>query len=428
VAAAVASSVGEVEPGQSAKWTYRIRNTGQIVDRLLIDVVGDAKGWATAAPNELNLFPGAEGEVTVTFAPPRSSSVRAGEVPFAVRIVSTEDTAGSIVEEGTLRVLPFDDIKAEAVPRNIRLRRRGATELAVDNAGNQPRAVQFFVEEPDEQLRVSVLPDGLMLEPGRATFSKVVVRPRRTFWKGPPKSLPFQISVVHEDRTGPPVYADAVVLQEQLLPSWLFKAIALAIAAAIALFILWQTLFKAQLRSAARDAVKPQVQAAAASANQAKKSAQQAQAAGGGGGGGGGGGAPPTTVPQAELGGIAGVLARGDATDFRVSAPANATPGSPLSAAVSGPATPAGKILLLTDLVFQNPNGDTGIIQVLKGDSVLFEIGLANFRDLDYHFVAPIEYKAGDAPKIKVRCDTTTSNGPCTASAYFAGVIGNPIS
>jgi hypothetical protein len=223
----------------------------------------------------VNLFPGGEEEVTITFAPPRSSSVPAGDIPFAVRIVSSEDTAGSAVVEGTIRVLPFDEVNAELVPRTIRLKRRGTTELAVDNAGNTSRSVQFFIEQEEDNLKVTVDPTVMDLTPGKATFANVTVRPRRTFWRGDPKTLPFQIAVLNEDRTGPPVYADGVVVQEQLLPKWLLKLLLALLAAALVLFILWQTVFKSVIESTAKDAVKPQVAAAAEAANQAK-TAQQA--------------------------------------------------------------------------------------------------------------------------------------------------------
>jgi hypothetical protein len=197
VATAVVTQADEVEPGESVSWSYRIRNSGQVVDQFMIDVVGDAGEWATAEPAEVNLFPGGEEEVTITFAPPRSSSVPAGEVAFAVRIVSSEDTAGSAVVEGTIRVLPFDEMNAELVPRTIRLKRRGTTELAVDNAGNTSRSVQFFIEQEEDNLRVIVDPTVMDLTPGKATFANVTVRPKRTFWRGQPKTLPFQIAVLN---------------------------------------------------------------------------------------------------------------------------------------------------------------------------------------------------------------------------------------
>ncbi len=442
VATAVVTQADEVEPGESVSWSYRIRNSGQVVDQFMIDVVGDAGEWATAEPAEVNLFPGGEEEVTITFAPPRSSSVPAGEVAFAVRIVSSEDTAGSAVVEGTIRVLPFDEMNAELVPRTIRLKRRGTTELAVDNAGNTSRSVQFFIEQEEENLRVIVDPTVMDLTPGKATFANVTVRPKRTFWRGQPKTLPFQIAVLNEDRTGPPVYADGVVVQEQLLPKWLLKLLLALLAAALILFILWQTVFKSVIESTAKDAVKPQVAAAADAANQAKAAQQAAddaatKAAGsasqaaesanqaGGGGGGTATTTPTTTVPGAI--GSGGVLGQGTPAAFRLTSPPEAMPGAGFKTSAPAP-IPAGKQLLVTDVVFQNSAGDTGTFRVQRGADILFEEGLNNFRDLDFHFVTPVvvDPAAGQNLTISVACQTTVNNGPCTASAYFAGVNNTP--
>jgi hypothetical protein len=432
VATAIVSQADEVAPGESVSWSYRIRNSGQVVDKFLIDVVGVAGEWATASPSEINLFPGGEEEVTITFAPPRSSSALAGEVAFAVRIVSSEDTAGSAVVEGTIRVLPFDDMKAELVPRTIRLKRRGTTELAVDNAGNTVRTVQFFIEQEEDNLRVVVDPTVMDLAPGKATFANVLVRPRRTFWRGDPKTLPFQVAVLNEDRTGPPVYADGVVVQEQLLPKWLLKLLLALLALALVLFILWQTVFKSVLESTAKDAVKEQTAAATAAADQAKEAQQAAEAAAEKATGttvpGGGGGGTTTSVPGAI--GQGGVLGEGAPSAFRLVSPAGALPvPNNTTFVASTPAViPDGQQFLMTDIVFQNSAGDTGTFRVLRGTDVLFEIGLNNFRDLDYHFVTPIvvDPAAGQNLTVAVACQVTVNNGPCTASAYFAGVNSAP--
>jgi hypothetical protein len=429
VATAVVTQADEVEPGESVSWSYRIRNSGQVVDRFLIDVVGVPGEWATAAPAEINLFPGGEEEVTITFAPPRSSSVLAGDVAFAVRIVSSEDTAGSAVVEGTIRVRPFDDMKAELVPRTLRLKRRGTTELAVDNAGNTPRTVQFFVEQEEDNLRVIVDPTVMDLAPSKATFANVLIRPRRTFWRGDPKTLPFQIAVLNEDRTGPPVYADGVVVQEQLLPKWLLKALLALIALAILLFILWQTVFKSVLESTARDAVKEQTAQATDAANQAKAAQKAAETAAAAAGGGGGGPAVTTTTVPGSAG-QGGVLGEGPPTAFRLVSPNNALPVPNNTTFVPSPpaSIPSGQQLLLTDIVFENSAGDTGTFRVQRGTEILFEIGLNNFRDLDYHFVTPLVFDpaAGQDLTIAVACQVTVNNGPCTASAYFAGVNSAP--
>ena len=51
-----------VEPGGTVTVAVKVRNTGTVVDEFVLDVLGDAAGWATVAPPAVNLFPGAEGD------------------------------------------------------------------------------------------------------------------------------------------------------------------------------------------------------------------------------------------------------------------------------------------------------------------------------------------------------------------------------
>lgn len=424
VSAAVEAGEPIVQPGGTASREVRVRNTGQVVDNIVIDLVGDAASWATVEPSVLNLFPGDEQRATVTFAPPRSASVLAGRVPFAVRVLSKEDTAGSVVREGEIEVAAFTELVAELVPKTVRAKRKGTTEVAIDNLGNVPLNAQLAFEDLEDQMVGTVTPQALTLAPGKATFAKVAIKPRRTFLKGAPKTLPFRVVVV-PDEGSPPVYADGAVLQEALLPKWLLKAVLAIIALVILLVVLWNTLLKSSIESAAKEAAVEETAAAteaaeeaAADAAEASTSAEAAKTAAESLG---------VTVPETPGSKTAtktGVLALGDQVDFRIRA--NAAPGAGF-VRTEATAQPADKVLLVTDIVFQNPTGDLGVIQVLRGDDVLLEVGLANFRDLDYHFVAPIRFAQGQPLRIAVNCaNAAPTLRNCTSSAYFAGVAADP--
>jgi hypothetical protein len=432
-----------VEPGATATRVVKIRNTGQVVDNVLVDIVGDTAPWTKVEPSSLNLFPGDEGQVTVTFAPPKSAAVRAGVMPFAVRIVSSEDTAGSVVEEGEIEVAAFTELAAEVVPRTIRLKRRGRAEVAVDNVGNMPVDVQLVLEDPDQKVRGSIDPPMLTLEPGKATFADVTIRPRKTFWKGAPQTLPYQVAVVSEGGQAP-LFADGVVLQEQILPKWLLRALMALLALALVLFILYQTLFKSVIESAARDAAQEEAAAASEAAQDAQEAADAAQedanaandalaengittVPGGGGGTGttagggdngnnGGDGGPPT---------VQELLDGGTPQSFRIvsSAPPG---GAPQTFAAVG--QPADQLFFLTDMFLQNPSGDIGTIQILRAGQPIYVAGLENFRDLDQHFVVPIQYDPGQALAISVTCRNAAPGniGPCTAAVTFSGVLATP--
>src|SRR2546421_3821396 len=95
-AASLKPTTTSVEPGSEAVSEIRVRNTGQVVDQFLLEVVGDPAAWANVEPPSLSLLPGDEGVATVRFRLPRSSDVQAGSFPFGVKVVSKEDPEGSV--------------------------------------------------------------------------------------------------------------------------------------------------------------------------------------------------------------------------------------------------------------------------------------------------------------------------------------------
>ena len=138
-----------VEPGAEATTDVRIRNTGAVVDQFELDIAGDAAAWAQVEPAQMNLMPGEEGTARLVFAPPRSSQVVAGLVPYALRVMSLEDTAGSWIEEGTITVGPYSQIAADLVPRTSYGKFAGRHELALDNLGNHPELASVMATDPD---------------------------------------------------------------------------------------------------------------------------------------------------------------------------------------------------------------------------------------------------------------------------------------
>src|SRR5438105_14402736 len=115
--ATLASKAVTVTPGGEAVSEVRVRNSGTVVDQFTLEVLGDASAWAIVEPAVVPLFPGAEAVARVKFKPPKSSSVPAKAIPFAVRVRSPEDARASLLAAGTAEVGPFNDTFAELIAR-----------------------------------------------------------------------------------------------------------------------------------------------------------------------------------------------------------------------------------------------------------------------------------------------------------------------
>jgi hypothetical protein len=421
--ATLSSPALTVEPGSEAVSEVKVLNTGGVVDQFVVDVLGDAASFARVEPNVLNLFPGAEGTATVKFLPPRAPKTPAGLVPYGIRVWSKEDPEGSTVQEGQLEVGAFLDTSAELLPRTSRGRRKGKHELAVDNRGNTPLNAGVSIVDPDELVTGRVDPPTIVAPPGSAVFHTIEIIPNRRFLRGPPKTIPFQVIISGEGQ--PPVTTDGALLQEQILPKWLLPAALLALAALIAGFVLWQTLLKPRIETAAREAaqeenaemqqVAEEAQESAAAAQESAAAAQESAAVAAAGGA-GGGAAPTTTAPPSGLG-PGSAPAGSNPIDFRLTG----TFGPSSSFQTVNQTVPDGQVFQITDIVFQNPEGDTGQLQVRRGDTVLYQIGLANFRDYDYHFVTPLRFTSGQQVTLAVQCLTAGNGANCTPAASFSG-------
>lgn len=432
-----------VEPGGEATCSVLVRNSGKVVDQFTITVLGAAERWSQVEPAVVNLLPAAEATVVVRFRPPRTAEVAAGEVPFGIRVNSREDPDGSVVEEGTLDIGPLTDVRIELAPRRAWGRLGANFEVVVDNGGNRPMDVQLFASDPDQQLRFRLVRSDVTLEPGTTAFVGLRVRPFDHFLRGPDRTYPFHVAATG---AGPvPISAEGAMIQRALLPKWLMAALALLLAALIALVALWFTIFKPTIQSAARDEAVKQVQGVSDTANAARSQADFAEKVASGvvsprigpHAGQPPAGQPPAGQPPAgqpppggqalpPLPPIGPVM---DPIDFRI-----ATDSPRVTADNPGQFTdfpsnlPANKTVMISDVVLQNPLGDSGILRIVREvgnqQTVLLEVGLNNFRDLDYHFVEPWRFKPGEKILLAVNCANPPGRDRCVPSASFSGRIG----
>ncbi len=265
----------EVKPGAQAACTVRVVNTGSVVDGILLDVLGDAGEWASVEPPEVNLLPGASASAKIVFSPPRAAELSPGEVPFGLRAMSREDPDGSRIEEGVVRVGEFSELDVSLVPKSSTGRRSAKYKLIVENRGNRFEKLSVEALDPDVKLAFKSRPGEFEAPPGTATFVRLTASPRKTFFKGPNRSLPFDVTARPEE--GTPVKAAGVMLEKQILPEWLLPMLGLAVVAAGLLIALWLTVLRPIVHSAATAAA--DAGKAATSAKSAAKSAKSAGAA-----------------------------------------------------------------------------------------------------------------------------------------------------
>jgi hypothetical protein len=354
--------------------------------------------------------------------------MRSGEVPWAVRISSREDPMATWVEEGSLHVAPFSEVNAEVAPSTSRARgrRRGKHQLALDNRGNVPAEVHLYGGDDEGQVTVEVNPRIVVLQPGTARIVKVRPRARKRFWSGPSRSHPFKVVVDRGD--GAPQPMPATLLQETVVPGWLVKAVIGLILLAAILVGLWATVLKATIQDAARAAAEDKAAAVAKkeAGAEAKKAVEAAKAGGG----------QPAPSPSAA----AKPAPKPSPKPSKKPDPKPIDPlGDPVSFRIGFDKDPnkmervlsGSKIVSITDMFFQNPEGDAGKLEILRNDTLLYTTRLNNWHDLDNHATAPFEFKPDDVLKIRVTCENNKQPPPqatreCSPAVTVVGYARKP--
>ncbi len=416
-----------VAPGGTATVEVMVRNTGTVVDEFRVEILGAAAPWATAAPEVVPLFPGASAPVVVTFAPPKSTELLAGNIDVPIKVVSREDPSGSSVEELVITLGAFVAVEGELIPRTVRGARSGKVRIAVDNHGNDRARREISVTQVDRLLRFDHDKE-VTLEAGRAAFIDLKIRPQKTFLTGMDRSIPYRVTITDGAN---PFVLDGTFLQGALIPKWLKRLLLLLLLGLLALALLWQVALKPAIRSESQNAVQEKVDEAAQKAATQTAEALGVKAPTPG--------APTTTVVGGKTdpktttkptdtvpattaggGGAGGDDGKGGtSTDKRLQV--EAAIGETKSVEWD-PADGKPGRFSLTDVVFQNPRGDSGLIRLKRGDDVLFESALENFRDLDFHFIAPYIVE-GKKLVLEVECKNPDGGQPCKDAATLSGYL-----
>jgi hypothetical protein len=411
-----------VNPGGGAEVELAVTNTGGVVDSFTFEVLGDPAAWAVVEPAVLSLFPGQSETATVRFAPPAEPGLTPGPRPYAVRVISNEDPQHPHIAEGALAIAGIPVLAADLSPRTGRARgrRAGKYQVAVDNRGNAAAVVDLAGFDAQDLVDVTVDPPRVEVGPGSAVFVTARARARTRVWRGQNVLHRFTVAARPADPqagANAPEPLDASLLQEPAIPGWLGKVAALVLVAALILAGLWFTVLKPVVKDAATGA-----------ANQALTAAGITPGSGSAGGGAAGGGAAPSPSNPAGSGGGSG--SSPSASPSTPTAPAGPAQAAPVAFAqelntFNGPSSlTAGthQLYSVTDLVLQNPNGDTGALTISRGGKTLITTRMENFRDYDLHFVTAINVTAGQSLTVSVTCDKPGNGATkCTPAVLVSG-------
>ena len=296
-----------------------------------------------------------------------------------------------VVATAVVDIISHSDHTIALQPVQSRGAKRGRHSVRMANTGNEVVTLEL-VPDRTEHVSVDLVPPSLTVAPGLTGDVTVRVTPDSTYWSGPTRDHEFTVRATATDGRSDELVG--VYQQRPRVPTWLGPAAAGAAAAlllgAIAWFALLQPWIEDTADTAAADAIEDDRAALRERIDELEAAAAEAEEL-------------PLGVP----------------TDLRLDvAPAGGNSEQDVGIVESG------TIVSITDVVFQNPTGAVGTVSLRRSDEVILQSELANFRDFDLHFVAPIQFGDDTDIVLDVECRTPgAGESACPVGASLVGFV-----
>jgi len=375
-------------PGSAAALTLHLHNDADAEAVVKLKALGDLAAQTVLESETIYLDPGESFEVPVIVDV--SSTMLSGRHTSGIEISSGADT--KITAEATIAVESAVAYSVTLLPARSSSGGSGKHQVVVDNTGNTPMMVEIGAHPHDDLVDIELAAPLLNVDPGTSAKVELRVHPKVRFWNGDPQEHPFTVDVAGSDNET--LQLEGVFEQGPRVRPWFLPAAAGMIGALAVGTLAWFALLKPAVDSIADD------RAAAALEEQQ--------------------GAFDEKIAELEAAGErARQLPLGVPVDQRLNV--EAAPGGSANESFT---VGSDRVLSITDVVFQNPAGATGRVMLLRDGEVLLESELANFRDLDLHFVAPFRFDESATVELVLECAAAGPNDEsCTVGATVIGFV-----
>jgi len=372
--------------GHPTSLTLHLQNDATNERVIPLSTAGDLARLTRLSTESVRLDAGEHFEVPVTIDV--DSALAAGSHACIVDVASDDEATVAIA---SIEVETVTAWTARLVPVRSAGSARGRHKVAIENRGNAPVTVAIAMGA-DTDVVSQVAAPSVDIQPGASVNVALRVIPMARFWTGPAIEHPFVVSA-HSADDDVTIDVDGVYEQRPRIPTWTAPALAGMLGALLIATLAWFALLRPEVEDIARE------EAAELDLQQQALIDERVDA---------------IEAAAAE----ASRLPLGDPTDLRMSV--SASPATTSSDAFDFDKSGTGRLLSITDVIFQNPTGAVGRLELLRDDQVLFDQELANFRDLDFHLVAPLQVDSESTIALRLTCDTP---GPGTADCEAAATV-----
>jgi hypothetical protein len=369
--------------GGTTALTLRLRNEAADDQVVTLKPTGELASQTVLETETVHLDAGETFEVPVIID--IGTTLVAGPHPAHIDVSTV--TGDAVQAVATIDIVAALAYSVDLRPHTTSSSRVGRHRVIVDNTGNVAVTIDLAAT-PATAATIDLGTAGAIIEPGARAEIDVKVSPPERMWRGTTTEHPFTVVVAGPG--GDRHEFEALYLQQPRLGGWVFPAVMGMLGALLLGTLAWFTLLRPAVEDIADEAIADDRAALLERIDQLEAAAAEAQE-----------------------------LPLGAPTDLRLAAAPAAGAEADDSFTIG-----ADRVVSVTDVVFQNPSGASGLVSLRRNGDVLLESELANFRDADYHFVAPFRFEGGDSIDLVVTC---TTPGPgadsCGVAASIVGFV-----
>jgi hypothetical protein len=390
-----------VQPGESTSLSLAVENVGDHTESYTVIPAGLAAAWTTVTRPNITLFGGSRDVIEVVVRPPAIHTTSAGATAIAVRVIPQGAPDDALVAETIATITAFDDRRITALQPLQRGRRRATFEFMVENHGNNMASCRLHLVDASERVDGNFDPPAVGVAPGSASLVRLKLTAQRGFFRRAERQLDFEIEATEQDHA--PANGRATLIQPPTIPAGTLARILALAAIVAAAFVAWSAVVQPAIDDAAADAVDERIDdlGAAPSTTIAVSSTTEPDALE----------PEPAVVAATDI---------GDPVSYRIAVDVGINQNRSESISV-----PPDSQFLLSDVVFQNTNGDIGTAQLLRNGDLLYEIdlGAMNSANEFQPRVTPIPFEPNDNVVLAVDCLAAgqTSGTGCEIAVLLGG-------
>jgi hypothetical protein len=391
-----------VRPGESTSLSLAVENVGDHTESYTIIPAGLAAAWTTVTRPNITLFGGSRDVVEVVIRPPAIHTTSAGPTAIAVRIIPQGDPDEAVIAETLATIRAFDDRRITALQPLQRGRRRATFEFMVENHGNNLASCRLHLVDASQRVDGAFDPPAVGVAPGSASLVRLKLTAQRGFLRRAERQLDFEVEATEQDHA--PATARATLIQPPTIPAGTLVRVLAALAAVVAAIALWSGVVRPAIDEAAADAVDDRIAEIGTTVTTTVPNTLSTQ--------------PDATAEDPPE--VVSAADAGEPVSYRIAVDVGINQDRSESISV-----PPDSRFMLSDVVFQNTNGDIGTAQLLRNGDVLYEIdlGAMNSANEFQPRITPIPFGPNDNLVLAVECLAAgpTSGTGCEIAVLLGG-------